>query len=497
MDVPSATERVTPRRTKIVGTLGPASSSPAVIADLIRAGLDVARLNFSHGDHASHRETYERVLEASALVGKPVAILQDLQGPKIRLGKLDGAVVLKEGEEVVLSSEGGFLGTRDRIPTTYPHLTEDVKVGEPVLLADGALELEVVAIRGLDLIARVKVGGSVTSNKGMNLPGSALSIPALVEKDRADLEFGLALGVDYVALSFVRVPHDVIAVRELMQRLGRVVPIISKIEKPQAVERLEAIVDVSDGIMVARGDLGVELPAEQVPTVQRRAIRIARSRGKQTIVATQMLVSMTRNSRPTHAEVSDVANAVFDGTDAVMLSEETAAGRYPVRAVETMSAIAHSAEVADLERAVPELVPEIRNSYPGAISRAAVMTAEQLGARAIVSFTHKGLGPRLIADWRPDCEILGFAPNEAAARRMALFWGTRPFTVPAPRSIDDLVEAFERLNDEHRLVPKGETVVLTSKLPMRAGLLTNMLKLHTVGGDTSADNPHLVPPGVD
>ena len=316
----------------------------------------------------------------------------------------------------------------------------------------------------------------------MNLPKSELKVPALVDKDRNDLEFGLELGVDYVALSFVRVPHDVLVVREIMAKHGRRVPIISKIEKPQAVQRLGPILDVSDGIMIARGDLGVELPAERVPTVQRNAIRLARARGKQTIVATQMLVSMTRHSRPTHAEVSDVANAVFDGADAVMLSEETAAGAFPTKAVETMSAIAHAAEAAAEQRHTIDLVPELKNSYPGAVSAAAAAAAVAMGAKAIVSFTHNGLGPRLIADWRPPCDIIGFAPSEEAARRMALFWGVRPFAVEAPDSFESLVQRFEEVNDEYQLYPKDSTVVITSKMPFVEGQLTNMFKLHRVGG---------------
>ena len=472
-----------PRRTKIVATLGPASSDPEIIEALIRAGLDVARLNFSHGDHDSHRQMYEKIRAAADRARKPVGILQDLQGPKIRLGKLDGSVILGAGEEAVISSEADFIGTRARMPSTYPRLANDVKVGEPLLLADGSLELEVTAIDGADVICKVLVGGTVTSNKGINLPKSTLSVPSLVDKDRRDLEFGMQLGVDYVALSFVRVPHDIIVVRELMDALGRRVPIIAKIEKPEAVERLESIIDASDGIMVARGDLGVELPAEQVPPLQRRAIRLARERGQPTIVATQMLVSMTKHPRPTHAEVSDVANAVFDGTGAVMLSEETAAGVNPVRAVETMSAIVSSAEAAAVGKDLTSLVSNLRDSYPGAVSRAAVVTAKDLGAKAIVSFTHKGLGPRLISDWRPSCEIFGLSPSKESANRMAMLWGVRPITIGNPKSFEGLVAEFERVNAAQNLLPPGTTVVITSKIPFVQGQLSNMFKLHTVGGD--------------
>jgi pyruvate kinase len=479
---------VTPetRQTKILGTLGPASASAEMIEALIRAGLDAARLNFSHGTHDDHRRNLRLVREAEAKIGRPVAVLQDLQGPKIRLGKLDGKVELKAGSTIVLSSDNDFIGNPERLPTTYERLADDVRTGETVLLADGALELSAKEIKGRDVVCEVRLGGTVSSNKGMNMPGSTLTIPAASAKDLSDLECGVEMGVDYVALSFVRAPHDVIALRERMDKIGRRVPIISKIEKPQAVERLQAIIDVSDGIMVARGDLGVELPAEQVPTVQRRAIRLARQRGKLSIVATQMLVSMTRHPRPTHAEVSDVANAVFDGADAVMLSEETAAGEYPVRAVEMMSAVASAADGAQNRPPPPPFVEELRNSNPGAISRAAAGTAEDMGARAIAAFTDFGLGPRLISNWRPRCEILGLASRPEATRRMALYWGVRPHLIAEPTTLEELVETVERAAREVYHLPTGSTVVITSKTPFVEAQLTNVLTLHTIGGGPRA-----------
>ena len=479
------------RRTKIVATLGPASNTYEKIRDLIAAGLNVTRLNFSHGSHENHAEVFAMVRKASAELGKPVAILQDLQGPKIRLGKLEGKLQFQAGDQIILSSRNDFVGDGNHLPTTYSHLSKDVRPGEQALLADGALTLDILEVQGEDVKCRVVHGGVLSSNKGINLPGSQLTIPSFVEKDRKDLEFGLKLGVDYVALSFVRTPHDINIVREFMKQQGRVVPIISKIEKPEAVEYLESILNVTDGIMIARGDLGVELPPEKVPTIQRRAIRMARERGKQTIVATQMLVSMTNHARPTHAEVSDVANAVFDGTDAVMLSEETAAGRFPVETVELMSEIARSAEQDKRAHVAVDLVPELSNSYPGALSRAAVMTAQSMNAAAIVSFTHRGLSPRVISDWRPNCPIIGFAPSEAAARRMALFWGVQPFSIPAPESFEALVDAFEKINMEFDVVPQGSTVVMTSKLPFEEEQLSNMFKLHTVGGQ-SVDNESIL-----
>lgn len=474
-------DQAEPRRTKIVATLGPASSSQEVIERLIGAGLDVARFNFSHGTHEDHQRNYDRVRAAEVRLGRPVAVLQDLQGPKIRLGKIDGEVHLGAGEEVVLSSDGGFLGTRARLPTTYERLARDVAKGEPVLLADGAVELIVEEVRDPDLVCRVIVGGKLTSNKGMNLPGSHLSIPSVLAKDMADLEKGLAMGVDYVALSFVRTPHDVMQLREQMERLGRVVPIIAKIEKPQAVDRLEAIIDAADGVMVARGDLGVELPAERVPGIQRRSIQLARRRGKVSIVATQMLVSMTKNPRPTHAEVSDVANAVFDGTDAVMLSEETASGDYPVLAVETMAAVLQSADNSGRVEP-PDLVPTLQNSHPGAIARAAVVTARDLNASGIVAFTDWGLGPRLIGHWRPRCTIIGFASRDEAVRRMAVYWGVRPIRIEAPTSVETLVAELERTEARDAVLPRGSTVVITSKMPFEERSVTSLLKLHTLAG---------------
>jgi pyruvate kinase len=474
-------EDTRPRRTKIIGTIGPASRSPEIAEALIKAGLDVARLNFSHGSHDDHRRVYETLRAAEARTQKPIAILQDLSGPKIRLGQLEGEVVLDAGETVLVSSRNDFVGKRDRLPTTYSRLVRDVKPGERVLLADGRLELRAEAIEGEDVRCRIEVGGVVTSSKGLNLPGSILSVPSLTEKDLLDLELGLKLGVDYVALSFVRSPHDVVVLREHKERLGRQVPVISKIEKPQAVERLEAIIDASDAIMVARGDLGVELPAEQVPTVQRRAIRLARERGKLTVVATQMLMSMTKNPRPTHAEVSDVANAVFDGTDCVMLSEETAAGAHPVKAVETMASLAQSAEDAPDAYELPEIVSAVRASHAYAIARAAVVTAQEMEAAAIISFTHKGLGPRLIANWRPKCQIIGCATSEEEVRGMSFYWGVRPLKIDPPNSIEGLISSVEKAALEGGILKPGSIVVITSKMPFTESQTTNMLKLHTIG----------------
>ncbi len=469
-----------PRRTKIVCTIGPASSSPEVLEELIRAGLDVARLNFSHGTHEDHRKIFETIRAAEKSVGKPVAVMQDLSGPKIRLGQVAGEVKLEEGNEVVIRAEADFVGDADRLPATYDRLAKDVKVGEPILLADGRIVLDVLDVKHPDVRCRVRVGGIVTSKKGINLPGSQISVPSLTKKDLEDLAFGLELGVDYVALSFVRTPHDVLLLHQHMSKLGRVVPSIAKIEKPQAVDNLQGIVEIANGIMVARGDLGVELPAERVPTIQRRAIRMARERGKLTVVATQMLMSMTENAHPTHAEVSDVANAVFDGTDAVMLSDETAAGKFPLKAVETMAALAHAAEDAPDAFEAPEFVESIRASHAWAISHAAVVTAHEMRANAIVSFTQKGLGPRLVANWRPRCRILGCATTDEEVRRMAFFWGVHPLKIMPPNSVESLVAAVENATLDQGILPDGSTIVITSKMPFTEAQPTNMLKLHTI-----------------
>lgn len=449
----------------------------------MRAGLDVARLNFSHGTHEQHAETYRKIREAEAKTGRTIAVMQDLQGPKIRLGKLEGVVSLPEGEDIVLSSKNDFIGTRERLPTTYPQLARDVRAGETILLADGRLAVEVAKLEGDEVHGKITVGGEVTSNKGINLPGTDISIPSLTDKDRADLEFGLKLGVDYVALSFVRLPGDVKFLREQMARHGRVVPIISKIEKPQAVEYLEAIVEVSDGVMVARGDLGVELPPEKVPSIQRRCLRLARAKAKIAVVATQMLVSMTQNPRPTHAEVSDVANAVFDGADAIMLSEETAAGSFPIKTVETMAALAVAAEegAKQDDQAVSALfAEEVRADHAWAISRAAVVTAQEVGAKAIVSLTQRGLGPRLIAAWRPGCMVFGGAHTDEELRRIGFYWGVRPFRVGSPTSIEGLVSAVESSILDDGLLSAGDTIIITSKMPFAEGVRTNMLKVHTL-----------------
>lgn len=470
-----------PRRTKIIATIGPASGTPEGLRALMLAGVDVARLNFSHGSHADHAAMYRLLREAEAEVGRPIAIMQDLQGPKIRLGRLEKEMIFEAGAEVLLSSDNDFVGQGCRLPTTYAELANDVRVGERVLLADGRLALRVEAIEGREVRARVLVGGKLSSGKGINLPGTSVSLASLTAKDEADLAFGLELGVDYVALSFVRSVHDIHHIRHKMRAMGREIPVIAKIEKPEAVVNLASIVDAADGIMIARGDLGVEVPTEKVPGVQRQGIRLARERGKITVVATQMLVSMVDHARPTSAEVSDVANAVFDGADALMLSEETAVGSYPVRSVETMSNLAAAAEEAPQGGAEPKLMPAAGHAHAFAISRAAVVTAEELKATAIVAHTRSGRGPRFVGHWRPKCLVLGCASTDEDVRRMAFYWGVQPLKIAPPSSVESLVSLVEAKALEKGLLEAGDTVVITSKLPFTETEQTNMLKIHKLG----------------
>lgn len=469
------------RRTKIIATLGPASSSASAIGALVQAGLDVVRLNFSHGAHDEHLTRIQEVRRVEREYGKPIGILQDLCGPKIRLGAVEGEVELIAGATVRLSSRDDFSGSAERLPTSYSALARDVRVGERILLADGRVALRAEAVAGEDVVATVEIGGRVSARKGLNLPESRLSVPALTDKDITDLRFGLEHGVDFVALSFVRSAEDIGRIRREMAARGRVVPVIAKIEKPEAVDHLEEIVDAADGIMVARGDLGVELPPERVPTVQREAIACARRKGKLSVVATQMLMSMTERPRPTHAEVSDVANAVFDGADAVMLSEETAVGAHPARAVAVMADVAAAASSERIYLDLPEMEAEVRGWSAYAVAKSAAVLAGERKARAIAAFTQRGLGPRLMAALRPDCVVLGLGASEDELRRMSLYWGVVPTRIPTPESLEALIESTEAAAAATGVARTGDTIVITSKIPFVPGQATNTLKLHTVG----------------
>jgi pyruvate kinase len=478
-----------PRHCKILCTLGPASNTPAIIGALIDAGMNAVRLNLSHGAHDDHTRVYKMVRQEASRRGVAIAILADLQGPKIRVGVIPGdGFELRPGDTVEvdvdpdatampLEGGGGF-----RVTTNYTQIVQDVRPGDRILLDDGHLELVAQRTEGTRVVTTVDQGGRLTSRKGINLPGVRLQIPAMTEKDEEDLVFGLALGVDMVALSFVRRPEDVEHCREQMRRHGRVVPIVAKIEKPQAIDNLAAIVEVSDGIMVARGDLGVEMGPETVPIIQKRAIDTANSRGKLVITATQMLDSMIRNARPTRAEASDVANAVLDGSDTVMLSGETATGVNPVRAVETMDKIIRSTERAP--RAWNRGQDDLALGHTtNAIARACVSAARSwTGTKAIVTYTGSGGIARLVSEYRPRVPIYAFTANPDTYQALALYWGVTPVLF-SPSSPDgetifiDLDQAIRR----REFLENGDRVVITFAHPIKARGSVNLLKLHTVG----------------
>ncbi|GHE12997.1 pyruvate kinase [Klenkia taihuensis] len=466
------------RRAKIVCTLGPAVGSAEQITALVESGMDVARLNFSHGEHADHERNYHLVRQASDKVGHAVAVLADLQGPKIRLGRFkDGPVTWETGSRVCITVED-VEGTAERVGTTYKNLANDVRVGDRLLVDDGNLALTCVEVDGPDVWCLVLEGGTVSNNKGLSLPGVAVSVPALSEKDAADLRFALSLSVDFVALSFVRRAEDVELVREIMRQEDVEVPVIAKLEKPEAVENLEAIVEAFDGIMVARGDLGVELPLEQVPLVQKRAVQAARERNKPVIVATQMLESMITSSRPTRAEASDVANAVLDGADAVMLSGETSVGKFPIAAVRTMERIIDAVET-DAVR-VPELTRPSR-SRSGAIVRAAREVGEALDVNALAAFTMTGDTVRRLAALHTRLPILAFTTDPRVRSRMALSWGVETFLVPQVGHTDDMVGQVDFSLLSIGRLKEGDRVVVVAGSPPNVQGSTNLIRVHEIG----------------
>ncbi|BAH50946.1 pyruvate kinase [Rhodococcus opacus] len=468
----------TSRRTKIVCTLGPATATGDRIRELVESGMDVARLNFSHGEHADHEENYKRVRAASDATGKAVGVLADLQGPKIRLGRFaEGRTTWANGEEVRITVEE-CEGTHDRVSTTYKQLAEDAKPGDRLLVDDGKVGLVVSGVEGNDVICRVTEGGPVSNNKGVSLPGMNVSVPALSEKDIADLEFALGLGVDFIALSFVRSPADVELVHAVMDRVGRRIPVIAKLEKPEAIDNLEAIVLAFDAVMVARGDLGVELPLEQVPLVQKRAIQIARENAKPVIVATQMLESMIENSRPTRAEASDVANAVLDGADAVMLSGETSVGKYVMETVRTMARIVEAVENESTQ--VPPLT-HVPRTKRGVISYAARDIGERLDAKALVAFTQSGDTVRRLARLHTPLPLLAFTPLPEVRSQLSLTWGTETFTVDPVDSTDAMVRQVDNALLGLGRYQKGELVVIVAGSPPGTVGSTNLIHVHRIG----------------
>jgi pyruvate kinase len=467
------------RRAKIVCTLGPASSSQEQITALIRAGLDVARLNLSHGSHDDHRQAYQRVRAGSDATGRSVGVLADLQGPKIRLGTFPGGPVwLAGGDEFTITTDD-IPGTAREAATTYQGLADDCRTGDRILIDDGNVQLDVTGVTGSRVHTKVVVGGKISDHKGINLPGVAVSAPALTEKDEADLRWALMLGVDVVALSFVRSPDDAALARKIMGEAGRHVPLIAKIEKPEAVSVLPDIVDAFDAIMVARGDLGVELPLEQVPAVQKRAISLARERARPVIVATQMLESMISAPRPTRAEVSDVAGAVVEGADAVMLSAETSVGTYPVETVATMARIIAAAEESSL-RAESSL-SRVPTTTGGAIARAAAEVGAIVGAKALVAFTLTGETARRLARYRSPIPLLAFTTEPATRSQLALTWGAETFIVPTVRHTDDMVHAVDAALVNLGRCAIGDKIVIVAGSPPGSAGKTNALRVHRIG----------------
>ncbi|WP_440557189.1 pyruvate kinase [Streptomyces sp. SCPE 10] len=477
------------RRAKIVCTLGPATDSYAQIKALVEAGMDVARFNLSHGTRAEHEERYQRVRKAADETGRSVGILADLQGPKIRLGRFEeGPVLLERGDVFTITVEDGVAGDRHRCGTTYAGLAGDVAPGERVLVDDGRVCLEVTAVDGPRVHTRVVEGGMVSDHKGLNLPGVAVSVPALSEKDEEDLRWALHTGFDIVALSFVRSGDDARVVRRIMAEEGRRLPVIAKIEKPQAVANLDDIVAAFDGLMVARGDLGVEMPLEQVPIVQKRAIKLARRNAKPVIVATQMLDSMVDNSRPTRAEASDVANAVLDGTDAVMLSGETSVGKYPVETVRTMAKIVTAAEEDMLAKGLPPLTERNKpRTQGGAVARAAAEMGDFLGAKFLVAFTQSGDTARRLSRYRSPIPLLAFTPEPATRSQLSLTWGAETFLGPHVDSTDAMVDQVDELLLKYGRCAKGDVVVITAGSPPGVSGSTNLVRVHHIGEDDSPD----------
>jgi pyruvate kinase len=474
------------RRARIVATIGPASRDEQTLRMLLEAGVDIIRLNFSHGEHADHAEVYHRARAAAQALGRPVTILQDLQGPKIRVGEIaGGAVTLQAGQTFSLYAFEA-VGDAHGVSVDVPKLPEAVEPGGRILLDDGSIELHVMAIQSDRVETRVVVGGVLKPNKGVNLPRARLSFSGMTEKDEADLAFGLQLGVDAVAISFVHTADDIHRVRRAIQRLApdkRGMFLIAKLERPEALDNLEAIIDEADGVMVARGDLGVEMAPETVPIAQKRIIELANGHAKVVITATQMLESMIQSPRPTRAEASDVANAIFDGTDAVMLSGETAAGKYPMEAVRMMDAIVTQAEehLAQWGRwgGVPDPGSCEDDTYY--TTRAADALARDRNVAALAAFTETGLTARMLAKHRPRTPILAFTPYSETYQRLNLFWGVTPYLIPRADSIDEMLRIVEQKMLEASPIEAGQQVVLVCGYPIAANRPANLAMLHTVG----------------
>ncbi|MET9801252.1 pyruvate kinase [Streptomyces sp. NPDC006368] len=475
------------RRSKIVCTLGPAVDSYEQLKALIEAGMNVARFNMSHGSHAEHEERYHRVRQAAEDTGRAVGVLADLQGPKIRLETFaEGPVELVRGDEFTITTED-VPGDKSICGTTYKGLPGDVSKGDQILINDGNVELRVIEVDGRRVRTIVVEGGVISDHKGINLPGTAVNVPALSEKDVEDLRFALRMGCDLVALSFVRDANDVKDVHKVMDEVGRRVPVIAKVEKPQAVENMQDVVMAFDGVMVARGDLAVEYPLEKVPMVQKRLIELCRRNAKPVIVATQMMESMITNSRPTRAEASDVANAILDGADAVMLSAESSVGAYPIETVKTMSKIVVAAEEELLSKGLQPLVPGKKpRTQGGSVARAAAEIADFLDGKALIAFTKSGDTARRLSRYRAGQPILAFTTEAATRNQLALSWGIESFVVPHVDNTDAMVDLVDAELARLQRYNEGDIMVITAGSPPGVPGTTNMVRVHHLGGETRA-----------
>jgi pyruvate kinase len=468
------------KRAKIVCTIGPASGEAKILSPLIRQGMDVARLNFSHGTLEDHRRYLQRIRRTAGALKKPVAILQDLQGIKLRIGPVaEGRITLSTGKHTQLKA-GNAVSTPSCLYIRYPYLARDVLPGHRVLIDDGLISLKVVGKDGKNLTARIVQGGTVKNHKGVNLPDSRLRLSSFTAKDKIDLDWGIKMGVDYAAVSFVRTPGDLRKTRHYLESRHHRIPLIAKIEKPEAVENIDGILSAAEGIMVARGDLGVEMNPEEVPVIQKKLIAVATKKGKIVITATHMLESMTGNLRPTRAEVNDVANAVIDGSDALMLSAETSVGNYPTEAVEVMKRI-----IEHTEKSLPigqsHKIGVLKQSdYPYAVAEAAAQAAIDIRAKAIIAFTHSGYTARLVSKFRPPVPIIAYTTSEEIQRNLSLSWGVTPLTMKPLKHTDEMVVAVEKDLRQKRMVKKGDTIVIIASSPLSTSGRTNFMRLHRI-----------------
>lgn len=466
------------RKTKIICTLGPASESEEKLREIMLAGMNVARFNFSHGSHEEHKRKFDRVVKIRGELGLPVATLLDTKGPEIRLRDIEGGKTeLVNGQKFTLTTED-MLGNNEMVSITYANLIHDISAGTTILIDDGLIEMVVDEITDTDIICTVINGGPISNHKGVNVPGAELSMPYLSEQDKSDIMFGCDMGFDFVAASFVRCKEDILAVKKIIEENGSHMRIIAKIENMQGIRNLKEIVEVSDGIMVARGDMGVEIPMEEVPVIQKEMIKLAESEGKQVITATQMLDSMIKNPRPTRAEVADVANAIYDGTTAIMLSGETAAGAYPVEAVSTMAKIAERTEQdINYNERLKKRENTTEYDITTAISHATCTTAKDLNAAAIITVTISGFTAGMISRYKPSCPIIACSVSPKICRQMNLYWGVTPVWIPRENSADDLFEDAVRAAQNAGYIKKGDTVVLTAGVPLGVSGRTNMIRV--------------------